>query len=296
MHRSELPGGRGMVRGIRNSIGLILAVIGAAAALWAPFRSWYSGRLGHDFRVWELFTGAGVTNSGAGLFASMFLPLLVGAVLTLLGVVFRSRLLVLTAGIITLGFAILWMVRQGQAQGSLTVTGDSNGLGSGVGLALLGGLLMLIGSAIMGGRERRAVREASNERQRQERDAVNDAYGDRHGAEADRPYGMAARDQDTVDAAGRDRAEDIRPAADTGTAGQTATGGGGGTPRRFAREPQQQAPAPRGRPVPAREADSGDRGRGDSDRTQYEQNDGAGGSGGSHAAGEEWRRGRGDRS
>lgn len=63
-----------MARGIRNTIGLILAVVGAAAAIWAPFRNWYDGRLGHDFRVWELFTGAGITDSGAGLFASMFLP------------------------------------------------------------------------------------------------------------------------------------------------------------------------------------------------------------------------------
>ncbi|MFF3260245.1 hypothetical protein ACFYWO_13875 [Streptomyces sp. NPDC002932] len=255
-----------MRRSIRNTIGLILAVIGAAAAIWAPFRSWYSGRLGHDFRVWELFTGAGVTNSGAGLFASMFLPLLVGAVLTLLGVVFRSRLLVLVAGIITLGFAILWMVRQGQAQGGLTVTGDSGGLGSGVGLALVGGLLMLIGSAIMGGRERRAVRHAGHEQRQQEREAVHEEDRDRRGAETDRPYGMAARDQDTANPPGRAGNDNVTPEAGTAK------------PQRFAREPQRQAPAPRGRPVPAREADSPDRGRGDTDRTQYEQDSGAGGS------------------
>ncbi|MFD3437239.1 hypothetical protein ACFWU3_07015 [Streptomyces sp. NPDC058685] len=250
-----------------------MALVGAAAALWAPFRSWYNGRLGHDFRVWELFTGAGVTNSGAGLFASMFLPLLVGAIVTVLGVIFRSRLLVLVAGIITLGFAILWMVRQGQAQGSLTVTGDSNGLGSGVALALLGGLLMLIGSAVMGGRESRAVRNARHEQQ--ERDAVHAEDRDHLGAGTDRPYGMAARDQDTADTTAADTtarssAEDTRPAAGTGSARRTASGGG--TPQGFARRPQPASP-PRGRPVPARETDSPDRGRGDSDRTQYEQND-----------------------
>lgn len=262
-----------MRRSIRNTIGLILAVIGAAAAIWAPFRSWYSGRLGHDFRVWELFTGAGVTNSGAGLFASMFLPLLVGAVLTLLGVVFRSRLLVLVAGVITLGFAILWMVRQGQAQGGLTVTGGSGGLGSGVGLALVGGLLMLIGSAIMGGRESRAVRHAGHEQRQQEREAVHEEDRDRRGAETDRPYGMAARDQDTANPPGRAGNDNLTPEA--GTAKQPAPRG---TPQRFAREPQRQAPASRGRPVPAREADRPDRGRGDTDRTQYEQGSEAGGS------------------
>lgn len=273
-----------MVRGIRNTVGVILALVGAAAALWAPFRSWYNGRLGHDFRVWELFTGAGVTNSAAGLFASMFLPLLVGAIVTLLGVIFRSRLLVLVAGIITLGFAILWMVRQGQAEGSLTVTGDNNGLGSGVALALLGGLLMLIGSAVMGGRESRAVRNARHEQQ--QREAVHAEDQDHLGAGTDRPYGMAARDQDTADATARNSAEDMRPAAGTGSARQTAPGVG--TPQGFARRPQPASP-PRGRPVPARETDSPDRGRGDSDRTQYEQNDEAGDS----RASDEDRSGRG---
>ncbi|MGW0908543.1 hypothetical protein [Streptomyces sp. NPDC002853] len=274
-----------MIRGIRNTIGLILAALGAAAALWAPFRSWYDGRLGRDFRIWELFTGAGVTDSGAGLFASMFLPLLVGAVLTLLGVVFRSRLLVLIAGIITLGFAILWMVRQGQAQGSLTVTGDSDGLGSGVALALLGGLLMLIGSAIMGGREPRALRK---ERQRHERDMVREDDHDRRAADTDRPYGMAARDQETPDTTAPTRTQDVPPTVGTGSGHQAPPGGG--TPQGFARPPQWQESAPRGRPVPAREADSNDPARGDADRTQYEQGHEADGSRGSDET--QWGRGR----
>ncbi|MFI1226513.1 MULTISPECIES: hypothetical protein [unclassified Streptomyces] len=206
-----------------------------------------------------------MTDSGAGLFASMFLPLLVGAVLAVLGVVFRSRLLVLTAGIITLGFAVLWMVRQGQAEGSLTVTGDSNGLGSGVGLALLGGLLMLIGAAVMGGRERVAVRKARHERDQQDRNALDHEDRDSRGAEAERPYGMAARDQETGDV------------ADAGSTRRTASGMGG-PPQRVVRRPEQQASAPRGRPVPARDSGGVDRGREGSDRTQYEQDDGAGGS------------------
>lgn len=282
-----------MVRGIRNTIGLILAVVGAAAAVWAPFRSWYNGRLGHDFRVWELFTGAGVTDSGAGLFASMFLPLLVAAVLTVLGVVWRSRLLVLIAGIIALGFAVLWMVRQGQAQGSLTVTGDSDGLGSGVGLALLGGLLMLIGSAIMGGRERRAVRKARHAREGEH--AVHDEDRGRRGAEPDAPYGMAARGEETPGAPGREDTTDTRetramqrPTAGTGPSA-TGPARGDAPPPRFAPPPQQEAPAPRGRPVAARDADtSGRAGGGDRDRTQYEQGE----EGGSSQPADEHRRGR----
>ncbi|WP_143663858.1 hypothetical protein [Streptomyces sp. rh34] len=196
----------------------------------------------------------------------MFLPLLVGAVLAVLGVVLRSRLLVLAAGIVTLGFAILWMVRQGQAEGSLTVTGDSNGLGSGVGLALLGGLLMLIGAAVMGGRERRAVRKARHEQDQQARNALDHEHRGSRGAEAERPYGMAARDQETRDGAGAGSARPTAP-------------GEGGPPQRMARRPEQQAPSPRGRPVPARDSGGVDRGREGSDRTQYEQqDDGAGGS------------------
>ncbi|MFF1715516.1 hypothetical protein [Streptomyces sp. NPDC058268] len=198
--------------------------------------------------------------------------------------VFRSRLLVFSAGVITLGFAILWMVRQGQAQGSLTVTGDSDGLGSGVALALLGGLLMLIGSAIMGGREPRALRR---ERQQYERDTVPGDDRDHHGADADRPYGVAAREQDTAHAAGP-HTQNVRPTTGAGSGQQTPPGGD--ATQGFAWAPQRPESAPRGRPVPARETDSSDPARGDADRTQYEQSDDAKGS---HASDEtHWGPGR----
>lgn len=109
---------------------------------------------------------------------------------------------------------------------------------------------------------------------------------ERRGVETDRPYGMAARDQGTPDATGRDNPEDSGPAC-TPSAGHTSPDSG--TPRRFTQKPQQQASAPRGRPVPARGADNGVGGHGDRDRTQYEQDDGGGGS---HAA-DESRPGRG---
>ncbi len=265
-----------MVRGIRNTTGLVLAVLGAAAALWAPFRNWNDGRLGRDFRVWELFTGAGVTDSGAGLFASMFLPLLVGALLTVLGVAFRSRLLVLIAGIITLGFAVLWMVRQAQAQGSLTVTGDSDGLGSGVGLALLGGLLMLIGSAVMSGRERRAVRRARREQEGRAQDALDREDAERHRAGVEDTYGTAARDVATGSEAARPGAAGAR--SDTSAGSGRSAPVRDDAPQRTVRPSREQASAPRGRPVPARGADGAGPARGETDRTQYEQSDGPTGS------------------
>ncbi|MFD5200282.1 hypothetical protein ACFWM7_08995 [Streptomyces sp. NPDC058375] len=260
-----------MTRGIRNTIGLVLAVVGAAAALWAPFRNWYDGRLGHDFRVWELFTGAGITDSGAGLFASMFLPLFVGALLTVLGVAFRSRFLVLIAGIVTLGFAVLWMVRQAQAQGSLTVTGDSDGLGSGVGLALLGGLLMLIGSAVMSGREHRAVRSARREQEGRTQGALDREDAERPRTGGEHAYGTAARTGAAGDEAGHAGATAARPRTDAGPDRDASVESD--SPQRFVRRSPEQTSAPRGRPVPARDAGGGEPGRGDTDRTQYEQSD-----------------------
>ncbi|MFF2716620.1 hypothetical protein [Streptomyces sp. NPDC058011] len=279
-----------MARGIRNTMGLFLAVLGAAAALWAPFRNWYDGRLGHDFRVWELFTGAGVTDSGAGLFASMFLPLLVGALLTVLGVALRSRLLVLIAGIVTLGFAILWMVRQAQAQGSLTVTGDSDGLGSGVGLALLGGLLMLIGAAVMSGRERRAVRTARREREGRAQDALDREDAERHRTGVEDSYGTAARDAATGSEADRPGAAGARPDMSAGR-GRSAPVRDD-APQRAVRPSREQASSPRGRPVPARDADGAGPARAEADRTQYEQSDRSTGSHRSEPEPEHGRSGR----
>ncbi|WP_411079924.1 hypothetical protein [Streptomyces sp. cmx-18-6] len=138
---------------IRNILGSLVALAGAAAAVLSPFRDWYDGRAGRDYRLRDLFTG--ITGTGSGVLLSILLPFLVAAVLVVLGVVLRSRLVVAVAGLVVLGFTILWMVRQGQAAGSLAVGGDGVGLQAGVAYALGGGLLMLIGALLMAGRVRR---------------------------------------------------------------------------------------------------------------------------------------------
>ncbi|RFU86087.1 hypothetical protein DY218_14405 [Streptomyces triticagri] len=137
---------------VRNILGAVLALLGAAAAVTSPFRAWYDGRLGRQYRLTELFTANGVTETRSGLLASIFLPLVVAALITLLGVVLRSRLTVALAGVIVLGFTILWMVREGQAQGSLSVDADGNGLAIGVAQAFGGGLVLLLGALLMSGR------------------------------------------------------------------------------------------------------------------------------------------------
>ncbi|MEU9702113.1 hypothetical protein [Streptomyces sp. NPDC047981] len=137
---------------VRNVIGSVLALAGATAAVWSPFRAWYDGRHGSDYRIEDLF--GGITDAKAEVIGSILLPFAFAAVVTLLGVVLRSRLLVAFAGLVVLGFTILWMVRVGQAEGSLTIGGDGTGLGDGVANAFGGGLLLLLGALVMSGRTR----------------------------------------------------------------------------------------------------------------------------------------------
>ncbi|MGI5469354.1 hypothetical protein [Streptomyces sp. CA-132043] len=161
---------------VRNVIGSLIALIGAAAAVWSPFRPWYDGRHGEDFRVADLFNG--ITGTGADVMRSLLLPMLAGAVLTLLGVLLRSRLLVTLAGLVVLGFTVLWMVRQGQAAGSLTAGSGGRGLGVGVAAAVGGGILLLLGALMMSGRRR--VR-ARRRRRRDEQDYGPAPYGEPEG-------------------------------------------------------------------------------------------------------------------
>ncbi|MFF3323039.1 hypothetical protein [Streptomyces sp. NPDC002889] len=138
---------------IRNVIGSILALAGATAAVRSPFRDWYDGRPGRDYRIQDLFDG--ITGADAGLAGSVLLPMAFAALVTLVGVALRSRLLVALAGLTVLGFTVLWMVRQAQVAGSLTVGGDGAHLGVGVAYALGGGVLLLVAAVVMSGRRGR---------------------------------------------------------------------------------------------------------------------------------------------
>ncbi|MFB7029494.1 MULTISPECIES: hypothetical protein [unclassified Streptomyces] len=146
---------------IRNVAGAVLALAGATAAVLSPFRAWYDGRHGRDYAIDELFTG--ITDAKAGLWWSLLLPFAFAALLTLVGLVLRSRLLVALAGLVVLGFTVFWMVRVGQYEGSLTVDGAGTGLGDGVANALGGGVLLLLGALVMSGRKRRKDRKGPEE-------------------------------------------------------------------------------------------------------------------------------------
>ncbi|MEV6313706.1 hypothetical protein [Streptomyces sp. NPDC051776] len=137
---------------VRNLLGSAIALIGAAVAVWSPFHDWYGNREGQDIRVQDPFTGI-TSATPSNLWVSLLLPMLVAAVLTLFGVVFRSRVGVAVAGLLVLGITCLWMARQGVELGSLTA-GDG-GLAIGAGLAVAGGVLLLLGALVMRGRRPR---------------------------------------------------------------------------------------------------------------------------------------------
>ncbi|MFJ7191539.1 hypothetical protein [Streptomyces bacillaris] len=159
---------------IRNILGSLVALAGAASAVLSPFRDWYAGRAGQDYRVRDLFEG--ITGTESGVLVSILLPFLFAALLMIGGVLVRSRIVVAFAGVVVLGFTILWMVRQGQAAGSLTVGGDGEGLQVGVVNALAGGVLMLIGALLMKGRARGAGWGRSRSRERSREGAVEEPY------------------------------------------------------------------------------------------------------------------------
>ncbi|MDJ0381419.1 hypothetical protein [Streptomyces sp. G-G2] len=146
---------------IRNAIGALMGLLGATAAVWSPFRDWYDGRHGRDYRVSDLFTGSGInTDSKSALMGSILLPFLFAALLTLVAIVLRSRTLMGLAGVVVIGFTVLWMVRQGQAAGGLSVGGDGTGLGEGVATAFVGGAVLILAAAVMRGRPRMRRRDA----------------------------------------------------------------------------------------------------------------------------------------
>ncbi|ONK13638.1 hypothetical protein [Streptomyces sp. MP131-18] len=137
----------------RNALGSVLAAIAAAAAIVSVFFNWYGGRDGQHIKWPSLFTGDGVTTGNANLFTGMFLPMLVAAALTAAGILLRSRLLMLLAGICALGFTVLWLVRQYQVNDSLIV--GAGGIKWAVALPLAAGLVMLGSAAGMAGRHLR---------------------------------------------------------------------------------------------------------------------------------------------
>ncbi|MFJ4921060.1 hypothetical protein [Streptomyces sp. NPDC088725] len=142
---------------VRYILGSILALLGAASALISPFRPWYNGRDGSDFRIADFFSG--ISGSGTGPFGSILWAFIFAAVLTLVGLALRWRWPVVLAGLVVLAFTVLWMVRMGQAAHGLSINTTGTGLGDGVIYALAGGVALLLAAVVLRGRHR-VTREA----------------------------------------------------------------------------------------------------------------------------------------
>ncbi|MGP3967315.1 hypothetical protein [Streptomyces sp. 6N223] len=136
----------------REALGSLLAAAAAALALVSPLLDWYGDRRGRDFELTELFSPDGITADEAGLLTGVFLAMLVAAVLLLTAATLRWAWLMALASLIVLGITILWMVRQYQVADALSVSRD--GLGEGVGCALVAGVLALVAAAATYGRGR----------------------------------------------------------------------------------------------------------------------------------------------
>jgi hypothetical protein len=174
---------------VRNVIGGILALAGAASAVLGPFLSWYNGRDGRDYRVADLFNG--ISDSGMGVWGSLVLPFAFAALVTLVGLAFRSRTSVTIAGLIVIGFTVLWMVRQGQAAGSLAIEGGGSGLGAGVAYTMGGGIALLVAAAAMSGRRRDATPGDPQQGTYHQQGTYQEPYGwygDGHGRDEPGPY------------------------------------------------------------------------------------------------------------
>ncbi|WP_053170749.1 hypothetical protein [Streptomyces sp. SBT349] len=139
----------------RNVLGSALAAIAAAAAIASVFLDWYGSRDGRHFKWPQLFTTQGITGGNGNLLTGLFFPMLIAAIITAAAIVLRSRLLMTLAGLLVLGFTILWMVRQYQVAHSLTV--GPGGMSWPVIGPLAGGTLLLIAAASM--EQRHVVRK-----------------------------------------------------------------------------------------------------------------------------------------
>lgn len=136
---------------MRNVLGSVVALVGAAAAMISPFANWHGGQSGLDLHLARLFTSAGPPGPGLpGLLVNFMLPMLVAAVLVALGVLFRSRLPVALGGLLALALAVLWTFRMYGDVGELRF--GAGGVGAGEIIALAAGIMMLLGAMVMAGR------------------------------------------------------------------------------------------------------------------------------------------------
>ena len=165
-----------MVSSTRRLIGLVLVVVAATAAIWSAFLDWYGNRNGSDIRLQDLFDQ--MTLQTADSLGSLFIPMLIGAVLVVAGIVVWWRWLWALGGVVVLTTVVLWLVRQAQTPAGLHAVL----VGAGPWLAASAGALMLIASV---------VATARGQKVRKEPDRLSPEWAPTAGTQVGQPEGTA---------------------------------------------------------------------------------------------------------
>jgi hypothetical protein len=170
----------------RRTIGTVLGLLAAAAAVWSAFLSWYGGREGTNIRIQDLFS-SGITLNNASTMTSLFLPLAFAALLCVVYAVIGWRWLMVLGGLICVATCLLWGTRQAQTALGL----HAGQVGHGAQLAAAAGAVMIIAAALAPPRKRREVRttaEPATVTGRAGENAYTAGYNDAR-ADADAPAG-----------------------------------------------------------------------------------------------------------
>lgn len=126
----------------RRLTSVVLALLGAVAAVWSAFIAWYAGREGSNIRVGDLFNSLTTVNSAT--MTSLFIPMGIAALLALIFIGSGWRWTLVLGGVIAIATPLLWGIRQAQTPSGLS----ASLVDAGPWLAAGSGALMLIGAAL----------------------------------------------------------------------------------------------------------------------------------------------------
>lgn len=99
---------------MRTLIAIVATVAGAAAVVYSTFLPWYGDRQGRRIPLSELWNG--VTAGTTDMINSFFVPIVLAAVLTLLGLVIGRRWLMALGTIIAIAVFAVFLGQQLQVE------------------------------------------------------------------------------------------------------------------------------------------------------------------------------------